>query len=1121
MKIHITILFIIQSFLLFAGNSYIHHQVSVLIKPEQHYFKATDVVTIPAAQISESLQFSLLGDLDVTSSDDGVRIKLLEKSRHRRDVGMDQEAFNGSSLLLKQYVVQFQTPPQGDVILTLHFEGIVNFPIENSAEEYARSFSQTPGIICDKGAYLAGSTFWAPWFNKNFITFEMTVDLPKLYDVVSQGERTQHDIADDRRIVTWRCADPMEEIFLIAAPFSEYSYKAVSVDVMAFLRTPDENLANKYLQTTAQYLEMYRQLIGPYPFSKFALVENFWETGYGMPSFTLLGEQVIRFPFILHSSYPHELLHNYWGNSVYIDFETGNWCEGLTAYLADHLISEQRGQAAEYRRSTLQKFTDYVNSQNDFPLTEFTSRNSAASEAIGYGKCLMMWDMLREQVGDEIFVKALQKFYRDNKFKAASYDDIRRSFETASSQDLSAFFQQWTTRTGAPSLKLLNIDANKSAETWTLSFNLQQQGDAPFDLRVPAYIFFDDSVSAHTLELAEMKQNYKFNFSDEPRMIQIDPQFHIFRKLHFSETPPSLSKIYGAEEILVVLPSKASEQQKAIYRELADSWAADSNGKIEIVVDAEIKELPADKSIWILGLDNKFAHIFNSELNDYYTAFEDNTFRVKDVSFTAAKHSIIAVIRHPQNKQAVAVLLSTDRKEAISGLSRKLPHYGKYSYLVFEGDEPTNIAKGQWPIVNSPLVAKLSKGNSDLPEVPTRPALATLAPVFSADRMLEHVSYLADEKLTGRGLGSPGINLAADYIVQEFIKAGLQPGGDNGDYFQIWDEVINAQGEKAAVKNIIGVLPGKNPEFDDQSVVVCAHYDHLGLGWPDARQSNEGKIHPGADDNASGVAVLLELAKLLSKGGQPDRTLIFAAFTGEESGLLGSKHYVKTMGKYPINKIMGVLNLDTVGRLGDNKLLVLNSSSAREWKFIFMGVGYITGIEAELVAQELEASDQVSFIKAGVPGVQLFAGANMDYHRPTDTIDKIDAAGLIKVAAFAKEAINYLAEREGPMMFIGEQGNSTRRQPQGGESRSVTTGSMPDFAFTGDGVKLASISSDSPAQMAGLQKGDVIISIDDQKVNNLRDYSQALKKFKAGDSAKVVFLRQGVELTIEIKFIAR
>src|SRR5258707_15462104 len=136
----------------------------------------------------------------------------------------------------------------------------------------------------------------------------------------------------------------------MAAPFSEYSRDAGGVKAMAFLRKPDKALADRYLDATAQYLEMYRGLLGPYPYSKFALVENFWETGYGMPSFTLLGEQVIRFPFILHSSYPHELLHNWWGNGVFVDLAGGKWCVGLTAFLPDPPIAEQRDPVADHLR---------------------------------------------------------------------------------------------------------------------------------------------------------------------------------------------------------------------------------------------------------------------------------------------------------------------------------------------------------------------------------------------------------------------------------------------------------------------------------------------------------------------------------------------------------------------------------------------------------------------------------------------------------------------------------------------------------------------------------------------------------------------------------------------------
>lgn len=175
---------------------------------------------------------------------------------------------------------------------------------------------------------------------------------------------------------------------------------------------------------------------------------------------------------------------------------------------------------------------------------------------------------------------------------------------------------------------------------------------------------------------------------------------------------------------------------------------------------------------------------------------------------------------------------------------------------------------------------------------------------------------------------------------------------------------------------------------------------------------------------------MIELAELLGKTLKPQRTVIFIAFTSEESGLLGSKYYVKNIKRFPAKKVIGVLNFDTVGRLFNNKLFVLGSNSAREWKFIFMGASYVTGVESEMVTQDLDASDQKSFIEIGVPGVQFFSGANEGYHKPSDTPDKIDAAGLVKVAAFAREGILYLADRLEPLTFQGQVESETKHKFQ-------------------------------------------------------------------------------------------
>ncbi|MBU8922685.1 MAG: hypothetical protein KOO63_12775 [Bacteroidales bacterium] len=483
-----------------AGNDYLHHQISVTVDPGDQFMEAVDTITVPLSCKTDSLEFSLLSNLEPRLLSSGATLILVGEDVEGEDPGMDrEESSDASGMSLNRYLIVFGKSRDRDTDLIIEFKGKIYFPIEESGPEYARGFSQTPGLISDRGVYLAGSTCWVPDFDGDLLTFEMTVSMPDGWDAVSQGERTFHKKYESgpgevERISRWTSNEPMEEIYLIAAQFHEYTLQAGDVEVMAFLRTPDEALAGKYLETTGQYLEMYCDLIGDYPFSKFALIENFWETGYGMPSFTLLGEKVIRFPFILHSSYPHELLHNWWGNSVYVDFEQGNWCEGLTTYMADHLIKEQRGQGAQYRRNTLQTYTNYVNTGNDLPLSDFISRHNAATASVGYGKSLMMFNMLRQMVGDEAFVKGVRLFYEKNRFRAASFDDIRRAFENVYGRGLVTFFSQWVARTGAPELRIEDASLNGSDGRWTIDLTMEQiQEDDAYTLEIPILISFADS----------------------------------------------------------------------------------------------------------------------------------------------------------------------------------------------------------------------------------------------------------------------------------------------------------------------------------------------------------------------------------------------------------------------------------------------------------------------------------------------------------------------------------------------------------------------------------------------------------------------------------------------------
>jgi len=389
--------------------------------------------------------------------------------------------------------------------------------------------------------------------------------------------------------------------------------------------------------------------------------------------------------------------------------------------------------------------------------------------------------------------------------------------------------------------------------------------------------------------------------------------------------------------------------------------------------------------------------------------------------------------------------------------------------------------------------------------------------------MMKDIAFLASEALKGRELGSIELDKAADYIAQQFQLAGLHPGGDGSNFMQSWRQDVGSPKGSITLRNVIGVLPGKNPELAAESLVIGAHYDHLGMGWPDAKAGNQGKIHYGADDNASGIAVMLELARQVAGKWQPERSIVFVAFTGEESGLLGSRHYLATTRQYPTDKISAMLNLDTVGRLGENPVTLFGTGTASEWVHIFRGAGFVTGIPVNAVSNDFGSSDQAAFIEADIPAVQFFASAHADYHAPGDTIDKIDAAGLVKVASILKEAAEYLSNRVEPLTRTLPSGDShsgldsdPAQSDRPRTRRSASLGTVPDFSYPNKGVRIESILPGSPAEQASLLPGDILTQLDGRAVVDLKAYAAILSTLKAGQKVELHYQRDGKPHIVDV-----
>ncbi len=698
---HLCLLLVLFSPPLLAGDI-AHHDFSIRLLPSEGLIEVEDTITLQGER--SEIEFTLHQNLEIQPSP-GVRITPTAAYRNRHSVPV------------QRYRIQLAQPGRP---FSLHYRGTIRHSLQQISTDYAGDLSQTPGIISEQGVFLSAASHWFPQFATDYLTFSIQAQLPQGWRLVSQGD----PLADG-----WRADTPQDNIYIIAAPYQLYRRQGPVADAMVYLRSADPAMADRYLDATEHYLALYSELLGPYPYSKFALVENFWETGYGMPSFTLLGPTVIRLPFILHTSYPHEILHNWWGNSVYPDYASGNWSEGLTSYLADHLLREARGAGADYRRTTLQRYADSVKSQRDFPLTAFRARHGQASQAIGYGKTMMFFHMLRQQLGDALFIDGLRHFYRNNRFKTAGFDNLRDAFEAVGKRSLRAEFRQWTQRTGAPALQLGEVAIHQTAAGYRLSAILLQTQDEPvFSLHVPILVQLEGEPEyrRHLFFMDQRESTVTLHFDAPPIRLSVDPQFDLFRQLDPSEIPRSFAQLFGADKVLIVLPSEAPAEFRSGYEALANSWAGRSPA-LEVRWDRQVMRLPEDRAVWLFGQHNRLLRHIEGTAGKGRFALRPGQLLIHKRTFPAATHSAAVALPNPSGRQQTVGWLAAHSPDLIQRLGRKLPHYKKYSYLAFEGTEARNVYKGKWPLRRSALQRILGEDPAmPEPPLPPRPALTDL-----------------------------------------------------------------------------------------------------------------------------------------------------------------------------------------------------------------------------------------------------------------------------------------------------------------------------------------------------------------------------------------------------------
>jgi hypothetical protein len=331
---------------------------------------------------------------------------------------------------------------------------------------------------------------------------------------------------------------------------------------------------------------------------------------------------------------------------------------------------------------------------------------------------------------------------------------------------------------------------------------------------------------------------------------------------------------------------------------------------------------------------------------------------------------------------------------------------------------------------------------------------------------------------------------------------------------------VNIEKTRATVNNVLAYIPGKTDEY----IVIGAHYDHLGYGNVDSLAPSQiGKIHPGADDNASGTAGVLELARLLApRKGQLQRGILFADFAGEELGLLGSAEWVKEP-TLPLDKAVAMINMDMIGRIKDEKVFIGGTGTGATFKALLDEEKSKFPFQIEYSASGYAASDHTSFVGKKIPVLFFFSGLHADYHKPSDTWDKINAPDAAKLLDFIDDVALKIDSANERVAFV-----TVKEDQPGGQAASGGAGgygpyfgSIPDFGQEENGVKFSDVRPGSPAAKAGFKAGDILVQFGDKPIHNLYDFTDALRRSKVGDVVDVQVLRDGKPVSASVKLEQR
>jgi aminopeptidase N len=1107
-----------------AAPFVLSHEVAVDLFPDTGRLAAVDRMAVRRSGEAARLLLDLRADLRVLS----VKVD----GRPEDPVAREEKAPRPG---IARYHVPIPRGPGQTGVVEVAWEGVL---LEDPSRAKDLAFvvgDSSGGTVSPAGVYLGEGTGWLP-SDGSMTPFTVTATVPEGWTVVTQGGVPSAATKDGRTTFTCPAGIPCDGLWLQAGRWKvERRSTKDGVLVSTCLSEANAGHSKLLLDSVEADLAQYVRLLGPYPHPKFDVVENFFSTGYGMPSATLLGGDVIaqigaaaaRSGGKVPPGYlDHELVHGWWGNGVFVDYDRGNWCEALTTYCTNYLRKEWESpaEAAKHRRGTRARFAARVRPDRDYPLRKFTGKTEDFENDIGYGKGSMLFHMARRAAGDEAFFGGLRDFATAFTGKRASWDDVRAAIEKRSGRNLRDLFDAALDSVGAPVAVLKDCTAAASGDGWSVTGRIAC-GGAAGPLSLPVVVETTAGSETTTVDVTGTEAGFSVRTRSLPVRVLLDPESHVWRGYAPGEVPATLDATLHSTGGVACLPPLRDDEKVAL-----EPLFAALRGRPGVTVidhkgpkDQAPASGPTTGSLG-LGLSNGMMPLLVDHpdlpfrLTEHGCSVGNQTFRGDDIAVLASFKTDPG--KHGPRSMTVYFGLSPAAYTA----ARRVFFYGGDGVVVFkagrpvlrleaEGDESSRAAllesafpepeaarirsfvddlckagpagdlAGRLAGSRSGAIAEagigqtlaadgfpgvrsqpfsfevadwdgspclgIESGPADVRGVPfcfspADPEWRTPAPLLvAADVKVETFLASLQETLEKGAaavlvLGPPVPPPAlADYLRHPSalspeereklrgVPADLHVEGARARLllpgFEVKVPVVYFGKEpetswlptrvrspvtrrKIETTNLLALIPGSDPALAGEAVLLGAHHDHLGPGFP------------GGNDNASGVAALREAGRaLLARKGALRRPVILAFFGAEEWGLRGSAHFTANSPEgFP--KVVAVLNLDTVGQAGVGEVHVVGGS-------VYPGLGRLAARCVEgaglRVGRDIDkfafawGSDHYSFHRAGIPAVDFFSAEYRIMHTPSDTADTVDPGKTVRVAR-AAAAFALSVSREGP-----------------------------------------------------------------------------------------------------------